>query len=42
MAFSSKKQCVGKTLDPEFNEDPNFNFTSSIPADGVFKAANQG
>ncbi|XP_032043807.1 small kinetochore-associated protein [Aythya fuligula] len=42
MAFSSKKQCVGKTLDPEFNEDPNFNFTSSIPADGVFKATNQG
>ncbi|NXI71154.1 SKAP protein, partial [Anseranas semipalmata] len=42
MAFSSKKQCVSKTADPEFNKDPNFNFSSNIPADGVFKATNQG
>ncbi|KAK4822379.1 hypothetical protein QYF61_013570 [Mycteria americana] len=42
MAFPSKKQCVSKTADLEFNKDPNFNFSSSIPADGVFKATNQG
>ncbi|NWX43210.1 SKAP protein, partial [Steatornis caripensis] len=42
MAFPSKKQCVSKTADLEFNNDPNFNFSSNIPADGVFKAANQG
>ncbi|XP_074005960.1 small kinetochore-associated protein [Numenius arquata] len=42
MAFPSKKQCVGKTADLEFNKDPNFNFSSNIPADGVFKATNQG
>ncbi|NXY73836.1 SKAP protein, partial [Glareola pratincola] len=42
MDFPSKKQCVGKTTDLEFNKDPNFNFSSNIPADGVFKATNQG
>uniref|UniRef100_A0A8B9NIM2 Uncharacterized protein n=1 Tax=Accipiter nisus TaxID=211598 RepID=A0A8B9NIM2_9AVES len=42
MAFPSKKQCVSKTADLEFNKDPNFNFSSNIPADGVFKATNQG
>ncbi|NXK26357.1 SKAP protein, partial [Arenaria interpres] len=42
MAFPSKKQCVGKTADLEFNKDPNFNFSSNVPADGVFKATNQG
>ncbi|KAM6073707.1 small kinetochore-associated protein [Chlamydotis macqueenii] len=42
MAFPSKKQCVSKTADVEFNKDPNFNFSSNIPADGVFKATNQG
>ncbi|NXA11616.1 SKAP protein, partial [Sapayoa aenigma] len=40
--FLSKKQCTTKTADLEFSKDPNFNFGSSIPADGVFKAANQG
>ncbi|XP_029895861.1 small kinetochore-associated protein [Aquila chrysaetos chrysaetos] len=42
VAFPSKKQCVSKTADLEFNKDPNFNFSSNIPADGVFKATNQG
>ncbi|GAB0189583.1 small kinetochore-associated protein [Grus japonensis] len=42
MAFPSKKQCISKTADLEFNKDPNFNFSSNIPADGVFKATNQG
>ncbi|NWW70674.1 SKAP protein, partial [Climacteris rufus] len=42
MAFPSKKQCITKTAEPEFSKDPNFNFGSNIPADGVFKAANQG
>ncbi|XP_076199749.1 small kinetochore-associated protein [Aptenodytes patagonicus] len=42
MAFPSKKQCVSKTTDLEFNKDPNFNFSSNILADGVFKATNQG
>ncbi|NWS74591.1 SKAP protein, partial [Crotophaga sulcirostris] len=42
MAFSSKKQCVSKAVDLDFNKDPNFNFSSNIPADGVFKATNQG
>ncbi|KFV55843.1 Small kinetochore-associated protein, partial [Gavia stellata] len=42
MAFPSKKQCVSKTADLEFSKDPNFNFSSNIPADGVFKATNQG
>ncbi|NXT29113.1 SKAP protein, partial [Syrrhaptes paradoxus] len=42
MAFPSKKQCVSRTADVEFSKDPNFNFSSNIPADGVFKATNQG
>ncbi|NXL06420.1 SKAP protein, partial [Mesembrinibis cayennensis] len=42
MAFPSKKQCVSKTSDLEFNKDPNFNFSSNVAADGVFKATNQG
>ncbi|XP_009472254.1 PREDICTED: small kinetochore-associated protein [Nipponia nippon] len=42
MAFPSKKQCVSKAADLEFNKDPNFNFSSNIAADGVFKATNQG
>ncbi|KAM9223694.1 small kinetochore-associated protein [Leptosomus discolor] len=42
MAFPSKKQCVSKTADLEFNKDPNFNFSSNVPADSVFKATNQG
>ncbi|KFO97761.1 Small kinetochore-associated protein, partial [Calypte anna] len=42
VAFPSKKQCVNKAADLELNKDPNFNFSSQIPADGVFKATNQG
>ncbi|NXL62024.1 SKAP protein, partial [Chordeiles acutipennis] len=42
MAFPSKKQCVSKAADLEFSKDPNFNFATNIPADGVFKATNQG
>ncbi|NXC69485.1 SKAP protein, partial [Anhinga anhinga] len=42
MAFPSKKQCVSKPADLEFNKDPSFNFGSNIPADGVFKATSQG
>ncbi|NXP25006.1 SKAP protein, partial [Scytalopus superciliaris] len=42
VTFPSKKQCTTKTADPEFSKDPNFNFGSNIPADGVFKAGNQG
>ncbi|XP_010012553.1 PREDICTED: small kinetochore-associated protein, partial [Nestor notabilis] len=42
MAFSSKKQCVSRRTDLEFNKDPDFNFSSNIPADGVFKATSQG
>ncbi|XP_009332137.1 PREDICTED: small kinetochore-associated protein [Pygoscelis adeliae] len=42
MAFPSKKQCVSKTTDLEFNKDLNFNFSSNVLADGVFKATNQG
>ncbi|NWU69494.1 SKAP protein, partial [Pterocles burchelli] len=42
MAFPSKKQCVSKAADLEFSKDPNFNFSSNVPADGVFKATNQG
>uniref|UniRef100_A0A8C4J7S7 Uncharacterized protein n=1 Tax=Dromaius novaehollandiae TaxID=8790 RepID=A0A8C4J7S7_DRONO len=42
MVFPSKKQCVSKAADLEFSKDPNFNFSSSIPGDGVFKATNQG
>ncbi|KFP23624.1 Small kinetochore-associated protein, partial [Colius striatus] len=42
VAFPSKKQCVGKPADIEFSKDPNFNFGSNIPADGIFKATNQG
>ncbi|NXI56446.1 SKAP protein, partial [Chloroceryle aenea] len=41
-AFPSKKQCGSKAADLEFSKDPNFNFSSNIPADGVFKATNQG
>ncbi|KFZ47181.1 Small kinetochore-associated protein, partial [Antrostomus carolinensis] len=41
-AFPSKKQCVSKAADLEFSKDPNFNFATNIPADGVFKATNQG
>ncbi|KAM4899376.1 small kinetochore-associated protein [Sylvia borin] len=42
MAFPSKRKCVSKTSEPEFNKVPNLNFPSSVTVDGVFKAANQG
>ncbi|KAM9557445.1 small kinetochore-associated protein [Guaruba guarouba] len=42
MAFSSKKRCVSKRTDLEFNKGPDCNFSSNIPADGVFKATSQG
>ncbi|XP_075282725.1 small kinetochore-associated protein [Opisthocomus hoazin] len=42
MAFPSKKQCVSKAADLDFSKDPNFNFSSNVLADGVFKATNQG
>ncbi|KFO83536.1 Small kinetochore-associated protein, partial [Buceros rhinoceros silvestris] len=42
MTFPSKKQCVGKTAELEFSRDPSFNFSSNLPADGAFKATNQG
>ncbi|XP_074854942.1 small kinetochore-associated protein [Carettochelys insculpta] len=37
----SKKQHGNKTAKPEFSKTPNFNFSSNIPEDGVFKAKNQ-
>uniref|UniRef100_A0A8C0GHH0 Small kinetochore-associated protein n=1 Tax=Chelonoidis abingdonii TaxID=106734 RepID=A0A8C0GHH0_CHEAB len=40
--FPSKKQRINKTVEPEFSKDPNFTFSSNVPADGVFKAKNQG
>ncbi|NXO89010.1 SKAP protein, partial [Certhia brachydactyla] len=42
MTFSSKRKCVSKTSEPEFSRVPNLNFASNVPADSVFKAANQG
>ncbi|XP_068800404.1 small kinetochore-associated protein isoform X2 [Struthio camelus] len=42
MVFPPKKQCVSKTADLQFSKDPNFNFSSNMPGDGVFKATNQG
>uniref|UniRef100_A0A8B9J0A5 Small kinetochore-associated protein n=1 Tax=Amazona collaria TaxID=241587 RepID=A0A8B9J0A5_9PSIT len=42
MAFSSKKRCVSKRTDLEFNKGPDCNFSSNIPADGVFKETSQG
>ncbi|XP_062350455.1 uncharacterized protein LOC134044941 [Cinclus cinclus] len=41
-AFPSKRKCVSKTSGPEFSGVPNLNFASNVPADSVFKAANQG
>ncbi|XP_027605121.1 small kinetochore-associated protein [Pipra filicauda] len=43
VTFPSKKgHCTTKASEPEFSKDPNFNFVSNLPADGVFKAGNQG
>ncbi|KAI1232651.1 Small kinetochore-associated protein [Lamprotornis superbus] len=41
-AFPSKRKCASKTSEPEFSGVPSLNFASNVPADGVFKAANQG
>ncbi|NXG23941.1 SKAP protein, partial [Grallaria varia] len=38
----SKKQHTTKTADPGLSKDPNLNFGSNIPADGIVKAGNQG
>ncbi|NXY63821.1 SKAP protein, partial [Callaeas wilsoni] len=40
--FPSKRKCVSKTSEPEFSKVASFNFASNVPADSVFKAANQG
>ncbi|NWS31730.1 SKAP protein, partial [Polioptila caerulea] len=42
MTFSSKRKCVSKTSEPELSRVPSLNFASNVPADSVFKAANQG
>ncbi|NXL81632.1 SKAP protein, partial [Leptocoma aspasia] len=42
MTFPSKRKCVSKTSEPEFSLVPSLNFAPSVPADSVFKAANQG
>ncbi|NXB30445.1 SKAP protein, partial [Eulacestoma nigropectus] len=42
MTFPSKRKCVSKTSEQEFSKVPSFSFASNIPADSVFKAANQG
>ncbi|NXO12348.1 SKAP protein, partial [Oriolus oriolus] len=42
MTFPSKRKCVSKTLEQKFSTIPSFNFASNVPADSVFKAANQG
>ncbi|NWW59537.1 SKAP protein, partial [Ifrita kowaldi] len=42
ITFPSKRKCVSKTSEQEFSKVPSFSFASNIPADNVFKAANQG
>ncbi|NXU38689.1 SKAP protein, partial [Drymodes brunneopygia] len=42
MTFPSKRKCVSKTSEPEFNGVPSLNFASNIPADRLFKVANKG
>ncbi|NXO70969.1 SKAP protein, partial [Phainopepla nitens] len=42
MTFPSKRKCASKTSEPEFSGVPRLNFASNVPADSVFKAANQG
>ncbi|NWV46332.1 SKAP protein, partial [Daphoenositta chrysoptera] len=42
MTFPSKRKCVGRTSEQQFSKVSSFNFASNIPADSVFKAANQG
>ncbi|NWH97140.1 SKAP protein, partial [Tichodroma muraria] len=42
MTFPSKRKCINKTSEPELSRVPSLNFASNVPADSVFKAANQG
>ncbi|NWX26011.1 SKAP protein, partial [Notiomystis cincta] len=42
ITFPSKRKCVNKTSEPESSRVASFNFASNIPADSVYKAANQG
>ncbi|NWT97413.1 SKAP protein, partial [Urocynchramus pylzowi] len=42
MNFPSNRKCVSKTSEPEHSVVPGLNFASNIPADSVFKPANQG
>ncbi|NXI07334.1 SKAP protein, partial [Irena cyanogastra] len=42
MTFPSKRKCASKTSEPELSVVPRLNFVSNIPADSVFKPANQG
>ncbi|NXP67102.1 SKAP protein, partial [Chloropsis cyanopogon] len=38
----AKRNWVSKTSEPELSMVPNLNFASNVPADSVFKPANQG
>ncbi|XP_041260033.1 small kinetochore-associated protein [Onychostruthus taczanowskii] len=40
--FPSKRKCVSKTSEPELSVVPSLHFASNVPADSVFKPANQG
>ncbi|NXE67984.1 SKAP protein, partial [Calcarius ornatus] len=42
MNFPSKRKCVSKTSEPELSMVPSLHFASNVPADSVFKPANQG
>ncbi|NXF26246.1 SKAP protein, partial [Rhodinocichla rosea] len=42
MNFPSKRKCVSKTSEPELSVVPSLHFASNVPADSVFKPANQG
>ncbi|NXP94261.1 SKAP protein, partial [Passerina amoena] len=42
MNFPSKRKCVSTTSDPELSMVPSLHFASNVPADSVFKPANQG
>ncbi|NWS06112.1 SKAP protein, partial [Motacilla alba] len=42
MNFPSKRKCVSKTSEPELSAVPSLHFASNVPADSVFKPANQG
>ncbi|NXL16508.1 SKAP protein, partial [Setophaga kirtlandii] len=42
MNFLSKRKRVNRTSEPELSVVPSLHFASNIPADSVFKPANQG